>query len=107
MRVAGLPTFRKLYSTIDRSFSKGDSVVIEINSNYPVGGFDGMKKVILEETNWMNGRNVFLGPLYLVVGCGSLLAALVFVLKQIYNPRILGDVNLLRAEFKHRDTYPK
>mmetsp|Transcript_12928 Transcript_12928/g.17859 ORF Transcript_12928/g.17859 Transcript_12928/m.17859 type:complete len:293 (+) Transcript_12928:83-961(+) len=63
MRAAGLPTFRKLYSKVDRNFAKGDRLIVQINSNYPVSPFSGSKSIVLEEVNWMNGKNEFLGPL--------------------------------------------
>eukprot|EP00467_Chlorarachnion_reptans_P023424 CAMPEP_0114514962 /NCGR_PEP_ID=MMETSP0109-20121206/16449_1 /TAXON_ID=29199 /ORGANISM="Chlorarachnion reptans, Strain CCCM449" /LENGTH=336 /DNA_ID=CAMNT_0001695069 /DNA_START=58 /DNA_END=1068 /DNA_ORIENTATION=- len=100
MRTAGLPDFRNLYSTIDRSFSKGDQLKIEISNEYPVSSFDGTKTLILEEVNWMSGRNNFLGILYLLVGSGCLTAACIFVGLQYYRPRKLADPLLIPEEVR-------
>uniref|UniRef100_A0A7S2TZW9 ALA-interacting subunit n=1 Tax=Lotharella oceanica TaxID=641309 RepID=A0A7S2TZW9_9EUKA len=97
MRAAGLPTFRKLYSTVDRSFQKGGTVLVEITNNYPVSSFDGTKSIILEEVNWMYGKNSFLGILYLLWGCICLISAAAFAVYQHVNPRKFGDPELIPA----------
>mmetsp|Transcript_26940 Transcript_26940/g.37327 ORF Transcript_26940/g.37327 Transcript_26940/m.37327 type:complete len:322 (+) Transcript_26940:3-968(+) len=95
MRAAGLPTFRKLYSKVDRSFSKGDCIRVNISNNYPVDPFGGTKTIILEEVNWMNGRNNFLGALYIVFGCFAIFASIGFGILQHQNPRKLADPDLI------------
>mmetsp|Transcript_10004 Transcript_10004/g.18199 ORF Transcript_10004/g.18199 Transcript_10004/m.18199 type:complete len:342 (+) Transcript_10004:21-1046(+) len=93
MRAAGLPKFRKLYSTIDRGFSEGDKLIIQINSNYPVSTFSGSKSIVLEETSWMDGKNNFLGALYMTVGSMATLSAIIFAIIQYKRPRPLADPN--------------
>mmetsp|Transcript_17012 Transcript_17012/g.34446 ORF Transcript_17012/g.34446 Transcript_17012/m.34446 type:complete len:331 (-) Transcript_17012:152-1144(-) len=100
MRVAGLPTFRKLYSTVGRSFQKGGEVRVEITNNYPVSSFDGTKSIILEEVNWMYGKNDFLGILYLLWGCLCLISAVAFAVYQHVHPRVIGDPDLIPAVAK-------
>mmetsp|Transcript_16007 Transcript_16007/g.24119 ORF Transcript_16007/g.24119 Transcript_16007/m.24119 type:complete len:313 (-) Transcript_16007:32-970(-) len=87
MRVSGLPSFRKLYSTVDRKLSKGDRLVIRVNSNFPVSSFDGTKQLFVEEVTWMNGKNSFLGILYLVIGCLCLAGAIAFSILHKIKPR--------------------
>lgn len=93
MRVAGLPTFRKLYRVINEPL-KGDYTV-EIANNFPVTSFGGHKYVILSTTNWLGGKNPFLGYAYIVVGTVCVILAVIFMLKQIIRPRVQGDTTYL------------
>ena len=45
------------------------------------------KSLIITTTNWLGGRNRFLGVAYIVVGVICLIFALVFVIKQLTCPR--------------------
>jgi len=63
--------------------------------DYPVDPFGGTKTIILEEVNWMNGRNNFLGALYIVFGCFAIFASIGFGILQHQNPRKLADPDLI------------
>lgn len=83
MRIAALPTFRKLYSRIHQSnFSKelpAGNYSLNITYNYPVLAFHGRKKVILSTLSWMGSKNQFLGIAYLVFGSLCFLTGLVML----------------------------
>mmetsp|Transcript_26131 Transcript_26131/g.43187 ORF Transcript_26131/g.43187 Transcript_26131/m.43187 type:complete len:418 (+) Transcript_26131:91-1344(+) len=112
MRTAGLPTFRKLYAIIDEKLKKGRYQVKIWNgqlfnttqgtpvnpvtqmaqrSLYPVHNFHGEKMVVLSTTEWIGGRNDFLGLSYVGVGAICLVLAFAFFIKDRMSPReILG-----------------
>uniref|UniRef100_A0ABM5EU22 Cell cycle control protein n=1 Tax=Pogona vitticeps TaxID=103695 RepID=A0ABM5EU22_9SAUR len=83
MRIAALPSFRKLYACIHR----GNSSValprghysLNITYNYPVLAFRGTKKVIFSTLSWMGGKNSFLGIAYLVVGSVCIVTGVVML----------------------------
>eukprot|EP01098_Paradermamoeba_levis_P012613 TRINITY_DN5550_c0_g1_i2.p1 TRINITY_DN5550_c0_g1~~TRINITY_DN5550_c0_g1_i2.p1 ORF type:complete len:321 (+),score=95.35 TRINITY_DN5550_c0_g1_i2:93-1055(+) len=95
MRVAALPTFRKLYGKINLELKAGDTITINIKNVYPVSGFNGKKYVVLSTMSWMGGKNPFLGIAYLVVGSVSLFLCAVFAVLQRVKPRQLGDTKYL------------
>lgn len=92
MRTAGLPTFRKLHRKIERDFSAGDVIRIQIDNAYPVSDFDGEKRLVLSTTSWLGGKNRFLGWSYIAVAIVCILLALVFHVKNQTSPRKLGDM---------------
>jgi len=93
MRVAGLPTFRKLYRVINDSLV-GDYIV-EIANNFPVSSFGGHKYVVLSTTCWLGGKNPLLGYAYIVVGIVCVILGVIFGLKQAIRPRVQGDTTYL------------
>lgn len=93
MRIAGLPTFRKLYRIINEPL-KGDFTV-EIGNNFPVTSFGGHKYVVISTTCWLGGKNPFLGYAYIVVGTVCVILAIIFALKQVIRPRVQGDTTYL------------
>lgn len=95
MRTAGLPTFRKLYGKIDADLKKGDSLSFDMSLNFEVESFDGSKALVVSTLGDFGGKNSFLGISYIVVGSISLLLGLLFALKQVINPRQLGDTRFL------------
>ena len=78
MRPSGLPNPRKLWGKIDRDLKKGESIDVDITSNYNVSAYDGKKKIILSNATVFGGKNKFLGISYIIVGCLSLLCAVIF-----------------------------
>ncbi|XP_072287695.1 cell cycle control protein 50C-like [Pyxicephalus adspersus] len=84
MRVAALPSFRKLYRRISRvqTFSDGlpaGNYTYVIEYNFPVSKFGGRKHVILSTLSWCGGNNMFLGIAYTVTGAAIILTAFVML----------------------------
>jgi hypothetical protein len=95
MRVAGLPTFRKLYAIIPQGLPVGSYQVV-INNIYATSQFgNGTKSVVLTSTSFLGGYNTFLGYAYIAVGSVCLALALVFFIVNLISPRKLGDPALL------------
>jgi len=101
MRTAGLPNFRKLYAKIDQPLYADREYKVHIWNGFdasPHGGgngagnlfpthtFKGEKYVVLSTTEWIGGRNDFLGIAYLIVGSICILLALVFFVKSQCSP---------------------
>ncbi|XP_025024979.1 cell cycle control protein 50B [Python bivittatus] len=83
MRIAALPTFRKLYARIHHdnftvALPRG-TYYLNITYSYPVLAFHGTKKVIFSTVSWMGGKNSFLGIAYLVVGSACILGGFVMM----------------------------
>ncbi len=95
MRTAALPNFRKLYGIIDQNFRKNDELIFDINANFEVDSFSGSKSIVIAQVGEFGGKNAYLGIAYIVVGCISLMFALLFVTKQIISPRSVADPSLL------------
>lgn len=95
MRTAGLAKFRKLYGKIHSNFKKGDTLNFHISNNFEVRSFDGKKSLVISTLGDFGGKNSFLGIAYIVVGSVSLLLAVLFFMKQLISPRILGDTHYL------------
>ena len=96
MRVAALPTFRKLYGKIDKTLEKGDTISVSINSRFNVAAFDGSKSLVLSTTSFLGGRNPFLGIAYIVVGAICLVLAAAFFIKSVLQPRQPGETQYLQ-----------
>ena len=85
MRIALLPTFRKLYRIFPdyNGFKAGTKVWIKVENLFRVSDFGGRKFVILSTTSWIGGKNYFLGIAYVVVGCLCFLLGVVFAVKHV------------------------
>jgi hypothetical protein len=95
MRTAGLPTFRKLYGKIDEDFSKGQTIIFEVITNFEVNSFSGSKALVISTIGNLGGSNPYLGVAYIVVGILCLFFGLLFLIKYLMSPRELGDKKLL------------
>ena len=78
MRPSGLPNPRKLWGKIDQDLNKDDNIIVNINNYYNVTAYKGKKKIILSNATAFGGKNKFLGISYIVVGCLSILCAIIF-----------------------------
>uniref|UniRef100_A0A915I804 Cell cycle control protein n=1 Tax=Romanomermis culicivorax TaxID=13658 RepID=A0A915I804_ROMCU len=85
MRIAALPSFRKMYARIDEEASvsptrlQRGNYTVYIIYNYPVHAFGGRKRFIISTTSWAGGKNHFLGYAYIIVGCICLMTGLTFL----------------------------
>jgi len=95
MRVAALPSFRKLYGIINKDIAAGTTIVFNVAAAYPVTGFSGRKTLVLSTTSFLGGKNAFLGIAYIVVGFVCLLLAGLFGVRQLIGGRRLGDTTFL------------
>ncbi|KAE8707948.1 putative ALA-interacting subunit 2 [Hibiscus syriacus] len=87
MRISALPSFRKLYGRIEEDLDAGDYVVVHLMNNYNTYSFGGKKKLVLSTSNWLGGKNDFLGLAYVFVGSSSLTVAIVFMLLHLRSQR--------------------
>jgi len=96
MRVAALPKFKKLYRKIPAgSLTPGATYRLIIHNRFPVEAFGGSKTFVLSTTSWIGGKNSFLGHAYIVVGIICVALAIIFLVKHLISPRILGDPRYL------------
>ena len=98
MRTAALPTFRKLYGTIDGDFQKGDEIVFSIESQFEVSSYDASKGIVISTIGEFGGKNPALGVAYIVVGSVSLFLAVAFFVKHLLSPRDTGNKDVLKWE---------
>lgn len=101
MRVAALPKFRKLYGVIEEDLEEGKLLIVHLTNNYNTYSFGGKKKLVLTTSNWLGGKNNFLGISYIIAGSFSILIAIVFSLLHVKNPRPLTDVVYLSTNRKN------
>ncbi|KAK8608198.1 hypothetical protein V6N13_023628 [Hibiscus sabdariffa] len=99
MRIAALPSFRKLYGRIEEDLDVGDYVNVKLMNNYNTYSFGGKKKLVLSTSNWLGGKNDFLALAYVFVGSSSLTIAIVFLLLHLYSRR--GWTSDFMEEVRH------
>jgi hypothetical protein len=84
MRPSGLPNFRKLWGRIEKKGSftelKAGTYKLKIKNFFDVSKFDGEKIFVVSTVNALGGKNRFLGISYIIVGCISLILAVVFLI---------------------------
>lgn len=95
MRVAGLPSFRKLWGRINTELKAGSTLKVYIESRFVVKQFAGTKSLCLTTSSLLGGRSIFLGISYLVMAGACLVFAMIFTWRLWFKPRPLGDVRLL------------
>ena len=83
MRPSGLPNFRKLWGRIEKKDGfeelKAGNYTLKIKNFFDVSKFDGEKIFVVSTVNALGGKNRFLGISYIIVGCISLILAVVFL----------------------------
>jgi len=93
MRPAGLPKFRKLYRIIQENLN--GTYVVDIDNNYEVSSFTGTKSVVISQTSFLGGKNVFLGIAYIIVGGVCLFAGILFTIIHFTVGRSPGDLSYI------------
>lgn len=78
MRTASLPNFRKLYGSLADGLKAG-KYTLKVANNFNVKTFNGEKSFVLATTSSQGGKNDFLGIAFLVVGVGSILYGIGFI----------------------------
>lgn len=96
MRISALPRFRKLWGKINSDLKAGDIVRVAAVNQYNTYSFDGQKSIVLGNTTWLGGRNVFLGTVFIVTGGLSLLLGLLYTVVVLVKPRKFADLNLIK-----------
>lgn len=112
MRLAGLPTFSKLYMRNDQEDMAAGTYTINIFhstfklprrgdlhihtdtdhfTDFPVTEYGGTKSIIITSKTVMGGKNPFLGIAYIVVGGICVILGVLFTVTHLIKPRKLGD----------------
>lgn len=78
MRPSGLPNPKKLWGRIRQDLKKGNKLTLKVQNNYDVSIYEGKKKLVFSTTNFLGGKNVFLGVSFVVVGCLTLALTVLF-----------------------------
>jgi LEM3 (ligand-effect modulator 3) family / CDC50 family len=91
MRVAGLPTFRKLWGKQSQTLPVG-TYEISIRDIWNATQFGGTKAIVLSEVGFLGPKNAFLAIELLVVGIFCFLVAIFVLTVRI---RKFGDINQL------------
>ncbi|XP_010923823.1 putative ALA-interacting subunit 2 isoform X2 [Elaeis guineensis] len=95
MRTAALPTFRKLYGIIEEDIDADEIITVHLVNNYNTYSFGGKKKIVLTTSNWLGGKNGFLGMAYIAIGTSFVLISVLFALIHVKYPRPRGDPTYL------------
>eukprot|EP00919_Chromeraceae_sp_WS-2016_P035260 GHVR01083493.1.p1 GENE.GHVR01083493.1~~GHVR01083493.1.p1 ORF type:complete len:313 (+),score=35.26 GHVR01083493.1:829-1767(+) len=82
MRIAGLPTFRKLWGRIQKELVL--PLTVKIANNYPVRSFQGEKAVVFSTASPLGGRNFMLPCTMFVSGIFTLIFAAIFICKKFF-----------------------
>jgi hypothetical protein len=101
MRIAALPTFRKLYGRIDMDLQAGDRVEVTMQNNYNSYSFNGKKSLVLSTAGWLGGKNAFLGRAYAIVGLACFLLALLLALLYFVFPMSVSATAELKPSVLH------
>ncbi|KAL7420700.1 alkylphosphocholine resistance protein lem3 [Cryptotrichosporon argae] len=95
MRIAALPTFRKLWARNDDDIMTSGTYEITTYMNYPVKQFSGTKSIVISTVSWIGGKQPFLGWAYIAAAILCVVLALAGLVRHLVKPRKLGDMTLL------------
>ena len=93
MRIAALPTFRKLWARNDGEVMARGTYRITANMNYPVKQFGGTKSIVMSTVSWVGWTQRFLGWAYVAAAILCVLLAVAGLVRHLIKPRKLGDMN--------------
>lgn len=93
MRIAALPTFRKLWARNDNEVMQPGRYRIVANMNYPVKQFGGTKSIVISTVSWVGGKQPFLGWAYVGAAVLCVVLAVAGLVRHLVKPRKLGDMN--------------
>ncbi|KAG2184655.1 hypothetical protein INT43_000568 [Umbelopsis isabellina] len=92
MRTSWFPTFRKLYAKYTSADPlPGGTYKVSVDLNYDITQYGGTKSLVLTGTSFLGNRNSFMGLAYIVMGCICAFLGIVFLVRNFYRPRKLGD----------------
>ncbi|OZJ04521.1 hypothetical protein BZG36_02246 [Bifiguratus adelaidae] len=112
MRLSWYPTFRKLWSRYDGPDTlAAGTYQIQIDSMYPITTYGGRKSIVISGTSFLGDRNSFMGYAYIAMGCICALLGLIFLARNCFKPRKLGDHTYLNwdqsgGQRSHRQDEP-
>ncbi|WVW84925.1 hypothetical protein I302_106961 [Kwoniella bestiolae CBS 10118] len=95
MRIAALPTFRKLWARNDDEVMTQGRYRVAAYMNYPVKQFSGTKSVVISTVSWIGGKQPFLGWAYIAAAILCVVLAIAGLIRHLVKPRKLGDMSLL------------
>ena len=98
MRIATMPTFRKLYGYINEEVKAGTPLTFEVTANYVVESFQGTKSLIVSTNNIFGGKNPFLGYALMGIGFVCIFVGFLFSVKHWCRPRKLADPKYLKLK---------
>lgn len=83
MRTSGLPTFRKLYVTLNDGLKKG-KYTVRIDNKFNVEPFHGKKSIVFSTANTWGGKNHTLANAFIILGlfCIGFDVLFLFMLKK-------------------------
>lgn len=84
MKGAALPTFRKIYGTIEDDLVEGD-YIMEVEKKYNLT--DGRRAIVLSKHGWIGGRNDFAGIFTIAIAGVCLLIAVLLMVKGVFFKR--------------------
>lgn len=114
MRVATLPTFRKLWARNDNeimaqgryrvvAYMSGFSIPFHslplsfhslmMSLDYPVKQFSGTKSIVISTVSWIGGKQPFLGWAYIAAAILCVVLAIAGLIRHLIKPRKLGDMS--------------
>lgn len=95
MRAGSIGTIRKLYAVCEKcTIEKGD-LDIEIEVNYPMDGFTGVKDIVILVDTILGSKNPWIGVAAIVVASVLLILLVILVVQHLVKPRKPGDPKLI------------